>query len=469
LYDRLVAPQLLDEAPSDAELVFTGKTPGETHSRQVVIDALLVARAKEGKKVVRLKGGDPFVFGRGAEEAALLADAGIDFEIVPGVTSAVAAPAYAGIPVTNRGTASSFAVMTGRASEAGDLPDHSVSADTIVLLMGVAQLRDASKRLIDAGRSFDEPAAIVQWGTTSQQRVAVATLGSIADVAEREGIGSPATTIVGKVVALREVVAWFEARPLFGCRVVVTRPRKQSRTLVELLEDAGASVIALPTVEITPPKDVTQLHAAARDAGDARFDWIVLTSINAVESFFTTLADLRIDIRTLHSTKMACVGGATATELAGRGVFADLVPDESSAEALAVALGSGNGSVLLPRVEGGPRLFPDSLTEAGWAVTEVTAYKNVAPAPNRSSAVVKEGGFDVVTFASASSVRNFVANVAQPGEVGIASEDDAGKMVVCIGPSTAAEAAALGMRVDATARVQSSRGLLEAVMSATHR
>jgi uroporphyrinogen III methyltransferase/synthase len=365
--------------------------------------------------------------------------------------------------------ASSFAVMTGHAAEDDDLPHAQVSADTIVLLMGVAQLRDASKRLIDAGRSADEPAAIVQWGTTSQQRVAVATLGSIAEVAEREGIGSPATTIVGKVVTLRDVVAWFEARPLFGRRVVVTRPRAQARSLVELLEDAGASVIALPTVEITPPDDATELQSAVREAVNERFDWIAFSSSNAVDSFFATLADLRIDVRTLHATKMACVGATTAKGLAARGVLADLVPDESTAEGLAAALGTGDGSILLPRVEGGPRLLPELLAGAGWAVTEVTAYKSVAPAPSRSSTVVKEGGFDVVTFASASSVRNFVANVARPDEVGIGSDDDAGKLVVCIGPSTAAEAAALGMRVDVTARAQSTRGLLEAVMTATHR
>jgi uroporphyrinogen III methyltransferase/synthase len=235
------------------------------------------------------------------------------------------------------------------------------------------------------------------------------------------------------------------------------------------LEDAGASVIALPTVEITPPDDATELQSAVREAVNERFDWIAFSSSNAVDSFFAMLADLRIDVRTLHATKMACVGATTAKGLAARGVLADLVPDESTAEGLAAALGTGDGSILLPRVEGGPRLLPELLAGAGWAVTEVTAYKSAAPAPSRSSTVVKEGGFDVVTFASASSVRNFVANVARPEEVGIGSDDDAGKLVVCIGPSTAAEAAVLGMRVDVTARTQSTRGLLEAVMTATHR
>ncbi|MFN2595544.1 MAG: uroporphyrinogen-III C-methyltransferase [Actinomycetota bacterium] len=469
LYDRLVAPQLLDEAPAAAEMVFTGKTPGETHSRQVVIDALMIARAKEGKKVVRLKGGDPFVFGRGAEEAALLTDAGVEFEIVPGVTSAVAAPAYAGIPVTNRGMASSFAVMTGHSAETEEIAGSHVSADTVVLLMGVAQLRDATRRLIDGGREGTEPAAIVQWGTTSDQRVVVATLETIAQAAETERIGSPATTIAGKVVEMRKIVSWFESRPLFGHRVVVTRPRKQASELIESLEDAGANVIALPTIEIAAPEDPAPLRAAVEDAAAKRFDWILFSSVNAVESFFGALSMAGLDVRSLRDTKLAAVGDATARALGNRGIVADLMPQDPTSESLAVELGLGEGSVLLPRVEGGPRLLPDLLGEAGWTVTEVVAYRNVAPAPGRSTKVVQEGSFDVVTFASASSVRNFVSNVATPGEVGIGSDDTTEKKVVCIGPSTAAEAAALGMRVDATAQIHSSQGLLDAVITATHR
>lgn len=467
LYDRLVSPQLLDEAPRSAEVVFTGKAPGETHSRQVVIDALLIARAREGKTVVRLKGGDPFVFGRGAEEAALLAEAGIPFEIIPGVTSAIAAPAYAGIPVTNRGMASSFAVMT--AHSADDDVRSGVSADTIVLLMGVAQLRDAAKRLIDGGRSESEPAAIVQWGTTGRQRVAVSSLGSIADVAEREGIGSPATTIVGQVVRVRDAISWFESRPLFGVTVVVTRARKQSESLIALLEDAGATAISVPTIEIVGPEDRTALQRSVQDAVADRFDWIVFTSVNAIAWFFDAMEGSGLDVRALRNTKLACVGEASARALRGRHLIADLVPDDSSADGLAAAIGQGVGSVLLPRVQGAPTLLPDALRSAGWDVTEVVAYRNVAPAPSPSAELVREGSFDVITFASASAVRNFVANIAAPSDVGIAADSDGSKVVVCIGPSTAAEAAALGLRVDATAKSQSARGLFDAVVAATHR
>ena len=458
LYDRLVSPQLLAEARPDAERVFVGKKPGEAHSRQVVSDALLVARARENKSVVRLKGGDPFVFGRGAEEALLLRDSSIPFEIVPGVSSAVAVPAYAGIPVTHRGLSSSFVVLTAREEGAYE-PDAAaltVGAETIVLLMGVSALEATTRRLIDAGRDPSEPAAAIEWGTTGLQRVVVAELQSIAKRASEAGLAPPATTVIGKVVSLRDKLAWFEGRPLLGRTVAVTRPPHQSRELAERLSDLGAEVVELPLIEITDPSSWLELDRAIREL--ETYDWVLFSSANVVERFLNRMAVRGRDDRALSTTEIGAVGDRTVSALAAHGLIADLVPTTFTGAAWAEALGPGTGKILLPRVEGAPDELRSALTERGWEVDEVAVYANVPGSPTPESIErVRAGEVDIITFTSASTVRHFSTVVGSPAELTRVPT------VVCIGPSTAAAAEEAGLVVAAEAEPHNTDGLVAAV------
>lgn len=458
LYDRLVSPQLLEEAPAHAERIFVGKAAGQAHSRQVVSDALLVSKAREGKSVVRLKGGDPFVFGRGGEEAALLRDASIPFEVVPGVTSAVAVPAYAGIPVTHRGMSASFAVLTAR-EEGGevdaDLDELSVGAETLVLLMGVAALGKITARLVDAGRDPKQPAAAIEWGTTGKQRVVVADLGTIAERALAEGLRPPATTVIGQVVALRDSLDWFGARPLLGKTVAVTRPPAQSRELTRRLTELGAEVVALPLIEITEPPSWAAVDDAIATLAHAGYSWVIFASANAVDRLFGRIVAAGNDSRAFARTKIAAVGDRTAARLASYGLSPDLVPERSTGEALVDALDEGHGRVLFPRGAGGPTDPVDALVAKGWRVDDVAVYSNVPAHPD--PAVIDRvlaGEVDVITLTSTSTARNLVSMV---GEVGRSS-------IVCIGPSTAAEARSQGLHVAAVAGSHDTDGLVQAVV-----
>ncbi|HVM35301.1 MAG TPA: uroporphyrinogen-III C-methyltransferase [Actinomycetota bacterium] len=459
LYDRLVPEELLDEARPDAERIFVGKRPGEMHSRQVVADALMVSRARDGARVVRLKGGDPFVFGRGGEEGKLLADAGVPFEVVPGVSSAVAVPAYAGIPVTHRGVAGSFAVVTAREEEGRLLPPQrwgelARGPDTLVLLMGVSSLPEVARKLIEGGRNRATPAAVVEWGTTSRQRTVVGTLDDIADVAASAAIRAPATTVVGDVVAERSVLNWFESRPLFGRRIVVTRPSGRAGALTGRLTALGANVVALPAIAIEDPESWDALDSGLGKLGEGGYDWVAFASAAGVERFFRRLLEQGRDARAFGSTKVAAVGDATAAALAARGIRADLVPERFTGAALAAALGDGPGEVLLPRVSDGPRDLVDEVERRGWRVDEVAAYRNVP------GEVDHPGDFDAASFTSASTVRAFAAAIPTLPE---------GAKVVCIGPATAAAAEEAGYRVDAVADPHTLDGLAAAVVGILHR
>jgi uroporphyrinogen III methyltransferase/synthase len=461
LYDRLVPKALLDEAPAGAERVFVGKKPGETHSRQVVADALLVQRATAGARVVRLKGGDPFVFGRGGEEALLLVDAGIPFEVVPGVTSAVAVPSYAGIPVTHRGMSESFVVLTGLGAE-GE-PKHRWDAvagvDTLVLLMGASGLDWVSARLIECGREPETPAAVVEWGTTSVQRTVVATLETIAAAAADAAIRPPATTIVGDVVRLRDAIGWFERRPLFGLRVAVTRASAQAGALTTALRERGAHVVEAATIRIEDPSSFEDLDTAIAHVSD--YQWIAFTSANAVDHFFARLEESKKDARALGGIRIAAVGSATATALREHAIAPDFIPENFTGRALAADLGEGSGRLLLPRVSGGPSGLVDALEEAGWKVDEVAAYRNVPADPDDPVvADVLAGKFDVMTFTSASTVRNLAA-LGSPEALGLGPEGP--RRVACIGPATAEEARSLGFSIDAVAEPHTIGGLIAAV------
>jgi uroporphyrinogen III methyltransferase/synthase len=468
-YDRLVAPQLLDEAPSGAELVFVGRRPGEAHRDQSAIDAVLVESARAGKTVVRLKGGDPFVFGRGAEEAKVLRDAGIEFEIVPGVTSAIAVPAYAGIPVTQRGVARSFVVLTAHelGSEVDALPWSRLAedVDTIVLLMGVQALRTAARRLIEDGRNPEEPAAVIEWGTTARQRTVVGALHSIATLAAEADIQPPATAVIGRVVSTRRGIKWFENRPLFGARVVVTRSVAQASRLSTLLAEKGAEVLHVPTISILDPASWSELDHSIQLLVEGYYKWIVFTSTNTVERFFKRLVATRHDARAFGRTKVAAVGTSTAEALRERGINADLVPPKFTAEELARAIGHGTGGVLIPRAANAPTSILSQLRSLGWTPEEVVAYRNVAPREeSRGLEAIRSGSFDVVTFTSASTARNFVKLTGAPSGLGLSPKDPPARLVACIGPVTAAEAEKRGLRVDVVAEEHTIEGLVAALV-----
>ena len=459
LYDRLVSASLLEEAPPTAEVIFVGKTPGETSMPQASIDALVVEKARAGKRVVRLKGGDPFVFGRGADEGQALAAAGIPFEVVPGITAAVAVPAYAGIPVTHGGLSSSFAVMTGH--EASPRPGGedrfaaiSRGAETLILLMGVSSLTETAARLIDAGRSPEEPVALIERGTTPGQRTVLATLATVAEVAERESVTAPVTTVVGPVVSLRAALDWFEGRPLFGKRIVVTRPKEQASGLIEALERLGAEVLAMPTIQIVDPPSLDELDAAIERLSNGAYTWIMFASVNSVERFFHRL-QRSYDSRILARTKVAAVGPATEERLRGYGIKADLMPQEFTAAATVEALGdAAGGKILLPRPEGAPLDVVKSLRSRGWEVDNVVTYQTIRVRPDVKKLA---RSIDAVVFTSPSSVEGFSDVTASVGS---------GYAVVCIGPSTERAASELGLQVDAVAQPHTEEGLVDAVLSA---
>ena len=461
LYDRLVARALLDEAPERAERIFVGKTPGSSTMPQASIDALIVENARAGRRVVRLKGGDPFVFGRGADEGQALAAAGIPFEVVPGVSASVAVPAYAGIPVTHGGVASSFAVVT--AHEAGSRPgvDERFAAlargaDTLVMLMGVSSLADTIRRLLEAGRAEDEPVALIERGTTPDQRTVVATLGTVVELARRERIVSPTTVVVGQVVRLRDALHWFESRPLFAKRVVVTRPLAQAGALADPLAELGADVIVAPTIEVVPPADRAELDAAITRLARGGYEWVLFSSVNAVDRFFDDLAPAH-DVRVLAGSKVAAVGPATEQRLRLRGITADTVPTIHTGVAAAAAIGPGSGGVLLPRSAEGLPDVVDELRRLGWSPDHVAAYETVQVVP--PSEVLDElraGAFDIVTFTSPSAVDGFAAAVGMDtiGE---------GHLVASIGPSTSARVTDLRVTVHIEPSEHTVPGLLAAL------
>ena len=330
LYDRLVGRRLLAMAPHRAESIDVGKATGDGRDRQEAINALMIEKAKAGNRVVRLKGGDPFVFGRGGEEAAALAGAGVPYRVVPGVTSAVAAPAYAGIPLTHRGYASSFTVLTG--SESPDKEDSAIAWDevagiggTVVVLMGWERLEEIVNALVAGGRPADTPAAVVQWGSGASQRTVAGTLADIAGKARGSEMGPPAAVVVGEVVRLRDRLRWFDSGPLFGKRVLVTRSRRQAGALSEMLSLEGAEVVEAPAIEVRPLDDTSELDEAVRDLSLHR--WAVFTSANAVDAVFDRLAALSLDARALRDTRVAAIGAATAARLRERGIAADLPLD----------------------------------------------------------------------------------------------------------------------------------------------
>jgi uroporphyrinogen III methyltransferase/synthase len=468
IYDRLVNMRLLAFAPAEAEIIYVGKSPERHTLGQSEINQLLVDKANNGKTVTRLKGGDPFVFGRGGEEAEVLSEAGIAFEIVPGVTSAIAAAAYAGIPVTHRDFTSTLAIITGnedplKEDSSIDWAKISTGAGTLVFLMGMANLPHITKRLMDNGRSPETPAALVRWGTRPQQRTLVGTLADISRKAASEGFKNPAIIIVGEVVSLREKLNWFEKKPLFGKRILVTRSREQASVLSEALEALGAEPLEFPTISVAEPEDYKPLDLAIKDL--AKYKWVIFTSVNGVKYFFRRLHDNHRDIRDLYGAKLCAIGPKTREALEKYGLLVDYVPNEFRAEEILKELQgkvAAGDRILLPRADIARKVLPEALTGLGALVDEVTTYRTL-PGAGQAGLILdmlKAGEINLITFTSSSTVRNFVH---MPG-VGDISSLLSGVTVACIGPVTAATARELGVRVDLVAEEYTIEGLVSAIL-----
>jgi uroporphyrinogen III methyltransferase / synthase len=463
VHDRLIPRGALAIARPDAELLYVGKEPGAASVPQEGIDELLVGRAREGKLVVRLKGGDPFVFGRGGEEAEALAAAGIPFEVVPGVTAGVAAPAYAGIPVTHRDDASAVAFVTGhedpeKEDSALDYEAIARFPGTLVLYMGVKALGRIAESLIEAGRYPAEPAAVVERGTLPGQRTVGSTLEGIASAAAEAEIRPPAVTIVGPVAARREQIAWLERRPLHGKKVIVTRARAQASELARRLDALGAEPIELPAIRIEPRIDSEEVRRAVQALHT--YALVSLTSPNGVQLLFEAMAAQGRDARALANASVAAIGAGTEAALAEHSVLADIVPERFIGEELVEALNRidlQGKPVLVARAAEARELLPDALRKRGAEVDVVALYETLAEAPD-PEALERARDADFITFTSSSTVKSFLA--ASPNGI------PEGVRVVSIGPVTSEAAREAGLTVDVEAERHDIDGLVEALLTA---
>jgi len=468
VYDYLVCSRLLTYAKSGAEMIYVGKQSGSHTLRQEQINDLLVRRARDGATVVRLKGGDPFVFGRGGEEMLELAEAGIAFEVVPGITAAIAAAAYAGIPVTHRRLASNFGLITGH--EAPDKADSDLDFQalanwkgTLAFYMGVTNLAAICKSLIDHGLSGQTPAALIRWGTTSRQRVLTGTVSELPKQAVNTKFKPPAVLIIGKVVSLRDKLKWFELRPLFGRRIVVTRARPQISGLTAAFERLGAEVIEMPTIRIEAPEEPGTLERSVTEL-DA-FDWIIFTSANGIDAFFSALERAGLDSRALGSLKLCTIGPATAERLSCFGLQSDLQPEKFISIEIVSALASQEDlsgmRILCPRADIAPAAMVDALGAQGALVREVTAYRTVPDGSGAEdvAALLAKNEIDWITFTSSSTVKNFFdvmkSKTPRLDKVGLAS----------IGPATSTTLGQFGFTPTVEAEPYTIEGLVGAIVA----
>ena len=454
VYDYLANKVLLEYAKDDAEIIYAGKKGGCHTMSQEDISSMIVKKAKMGRTVVRLKGGDPFIFGRGGEEAQQLVRAGVAFEVVPGVTSAIAVPAYAGIPLTHRDYTSTVAFITGHEEPGKKESDIaweklSTGAGTLVFLMGVGNLPLIAERLMHYGRPPDTPAAVIRRGTVSEQRTVAGTLKNIAELIREKDIKPPAIIIIGDVVNLRTELDWFEKRPLFGKRIVVTRAREQASAFLKKLTGLGAECIEFPTIKIVPPRTWDMLDKSIKSINN--YDWLLFTSVNGVKYFFNRLDTLGKDVRDLHGLKIGAIGPKTAGELQNFGIKPELMPDEYRAEAVVASFekyGVRGAKILVPRAAVAREILPDELKKIGAEVDVAPAYETVIP--DHDSGWIREmlekGDIDMVTFTSSSTVNNFVeALKADDLELQKSMEN---VVVACIGPITADTARKNGLNAD---------------------
>ncbi len=450
IYDYLANPKLLSYTRVEAERIYVGKKGGaRSPLHQEHINQLMIKAASAGKQVVRLKGGDPFIFGRGGEEVVALGAAGIPFEVVPGVTSAIGAPTYAGIPLTHREIASSVLLITGhedpdKEGNAIDLKKLATGADTLVFLMAMGNLSAIADQLIRAGKSPKTPIALIQWGTHPHQKTLVGELENIHAKATKEGMKPPAVIVVGDVVSLRGQFGWFESRPLFGKRILVTRAEEQAEEFTDLLETLGAQAISFPTIKIVPPASWNLLDRAIEQIDV--YDGLIFTSANGVRFFRERIKTRGLDLRILKGFSITAIGPRTAKEIETWGIKVDLIPSEFQAEGVISALaekGISGKRFLLPRAKEARDLLPDEIQKMGGAVEVVVAYEAVRPRYTRQEieALLSGSRIDMVTFASSSTLRNFIEIIGTE-TVWLASVP-----IACIGPITGKTAGDFGLKV----------------------
>lgn len=471
VYDRLASPRLLEAAKPGAEMIYVGKLPDRHTMKQEEINRLLADLALQGKVVTRLKGGDPCVFGRVGEEADLLVEHGIEFDIVPGITSAISVPAYAGIPVTHRDFNTSFTIVTGHEKpEKLDSTIHwdriAMASDTLIFLMGVAKIGYICEQLIRHGRSADTPVALIRWGTRPEQRTLTGTLETIAEQVERAGFKPPAIIIVGEVVRLRDRLKWYEQKPLFGKRVLITRSSGQAGGLAELIQERGGEAVEMPMLRMADPEGeaAEALDRAIEQIGT--YEWLLFTSVNGVEFFFRRLRDRRVDIRKLHRARIGAVGPKTAEALEARGIMSETLPNQYIGEALFEHLKGEilpGMRVLLPRADIASPLLPEKLAQAGADVTEVDAYRTVLATDDAEhlASMLEEGDIHVMTFTSSSTVDHLLELLSRcrPDPLKLLE----GVQIACIGPVTAKTAEDRGLAVSCVAQESTVESLVEAI------
>ncbi len=474
VYDALVNPDLLRLAPSTAEFIYGGKRAKAHAIPQEDLNKLLVAKAKEGKRVVRLKGGDPYVFGRGGEEAEELVAAGVAFEVVPGISSVVAAGNYAGIPITHRDHCSSFTVLTGHedpTKEVSNLDWARLAKDsgTKVVLMGVERIRQIASELVTNGGDAQTPVAMIRWGTTGRQQVIEGTLATIADIAEKANFAAPAVTIIGGVVSLRTKLNWFERRPLFGQRIVVTRTREQSSQLSARLIESGGEVLEIPTIKIVPPSDKQSLVEAL--AGLGEYDWIIFTSPNGVTAFFDYFFKAHDDLRAIGNVRLGAIGPATAAKLRELHLRVDAMPEQYVAKAVGKAIADcesvENLRLLLLRAEVANPELPKQLEEMGAIVDDVAVYRTVPETEDLTgtAARLEEEGADWITFASSSAVESFHARFDLPKHLAKFPKT----RLLSIGPETSKALVALNLKPSIEAAPHTIDGMIAALEKAARR
>ena len=474
VYDALVNPDLLRLAPKSAEIIYGGKRATVHALPQEELNQLLVAKARAGQCVVRLKGGDPYIFGRGGEEAEELADAKIPFEVVPGISSTVAAPAYAGIPITHRDFCSSYQVITGhedptKSETSLDWKQIAQTPGTKVVLMGVERIRTIAHELVTGGLPGTTPVAMIRWGTTGQQQTLIGTLTTIGDQVEKTGFSAPAVTVIGEVVKLREKLNWFERRPLFGQRIVVTRTREQASQLSGQLTDLGAEVWEIPTIKIAPPTNYGALIEAI--TGIAEYDWLVFTSPNGVSEFFGYFFKAFNDLRSVGHVRIAAVGPATADKLRALHLAVDVMPEEYVTRKVAAAIHAyenvENLRMLLLRAEVANPELPKELETLGAIVDDVACYRTIPETEdlNHAAARLLEEGANWVTFTSSSTVENFHARFDLPKLL----QKFPKLQTASIGPETSKALVALGVKPSLEATEHTIAGLAQAVQKAATR
>lgn len=473
VYDRLASPRLLQYAKPGAELVYVGKLPDRHTMKQEQINQLLVDLALQGKTVTRLKGGDPTIFGRVGEEAGLLYDNGIEFEIVPGITSAISVPAYAGIPVTHRELASSLSIITGH--ESPDKLDRSIQWDkvtnatgTLVFLMGVAKIGYISEQLIRHGRPPETPVALIRWGTRAEQRTLVGALSDIEARVKEAGFEPPAVIVVGEVVLQRDKLAWYERKPLFGMRVMVTRARSQASELVEMIEDMGGEPCEFPVIDIREPQEEPALSVIRNHLEEAEsYNWLIFTSVNGVDYFFRHLRNFGIDVRRFHGARIAAVGSRTAESLAERGLIAEELPEKFHAESLLERIEpwlKAGERALLPRGDLARELLPLELAKRGVEAINLDVYETVVAGGQGDAAMewLREGGIHMITFTSSSTVTNLLDLLRRKGvENPVALL--ANIPLASIGPVTTRTLKEAGLEVAIEAKQATLQGLLDSI------